>query len=161
MAGGWIQAALLGSLSGKGSLPPWRWMFIVVSVMTIPFALFGECFPTPPPPPARFRPRINAPVTLTVHLGWFAIPDLPHHRSARFLTEEEKEYAVRRLGESRKTTWDLTVFRRVLLSWQFWLLPTVFMRECPPSRNSHSSLTASSLLPVRSVTDQQRDATLE
>lgn len=43
MAGGWIQAALLASLSGRGSLPPWRWMFIVVSVMTIPFALFGEC----------------------------------------------------------------------------------------------------------------------
>ncbi|KAH8761215.1 major facilitator superfamily transporter [Diaporthe sp. PMI_573] len=99
MAGGWIQAALLGSLGGKSSLPPWRWMFIVVSVMTIPFALFG----------------------------WLAIPDLPHHKSARFLTEEEKECAIRRLGESRKTTWDLTVFRRVLLSWQFWLLPTVFM----------------------------------
>lgn len=42
MAGGWIQAALLGSLSDKGGLPPWRWMFIVVAVMTIPFALFGE-----------------------------------------------------------------------------------------------------------------------
>lgn len=42
MAGGWIQAALLGSLSDKGGLPPWRWMFIVVSVMTIPFALFGQ-----------------------------------------------------------------------------------------------------------------------
>ncbi|KAL1873004.1 hypothetical protein Daus18300_004145 [Diaporthe australafricana] len=109
MAGGWIQAALLGSLSGKGSLPPWRWMFIVVSVMTIPFALFG----------------------------WFAIPDLPHHRSARFLNEEEKEYAIRRLGESRKTTWDLTVFRRVLLSWQFWLLPTVFMRYSVIEQNNY------------------------
>lgn len=42
MAGGWIQAALLESVSDKGSLPPWRWMFIVVSVMTIPFALFGK-----------------------------------------------------------------------------------------------------------------------
>ncbi|KAJ4417783.1 hypothetical protein N0V82_005949 [Gnomoniopsis sp. IMI 355080] len=99
MAGGWIQAALLGSLSDKGGLPPWRWMFIVVSVMTIPFALFG----------------------------WFAIPDLPHHRAAHFLTDEEKDCAIRRLGASRKQSWDLSVFRRVLLSWQFWLLPTVFM----------------------------------
>ncbi|ROV99812.1 hypothetical protein VSDG_02956 [Cytospora chrysosperma] len=40
MAGGWIQAALLKSVTGKGSLPPWRWMFIVVSLMTIPFAIF-------------------------------------------------------------------------------------------------------------------------
>lgn len=114
--------------------------------------------------PAQFGPRINASVTLTIRLGWFAIPDLPHHKSARFLTEEEKEFAVRRLGESRKTTWDLTVFRRVLLSWQFWLLPTVFMREwpkLPPHRNCHLSLTASSLLPVCPVTDQQRNATLD
>lgn len=90
-------------------------------------------------------PRINASVTLTICLGWFAIPDLPHHKSARFLNEEEKEFAVRRLGESRKTTWDLTVFRRVLLSWQFWLLPTVFMRELPrmPPKSKKSLVTNS------------------
>ena len=41
MAGGWIQAGLLRSLQGKGDLPAWRWMFIVVSVLTIPFAIFG------------------------------------------------------------------------------------------------------------------------
>ena len=42
MAGGWIQAGLLGSLSGKTGLPAWRWIFIVVSVTTIPIAIFGE-----------------------------------------------------------------------------------------------------------------------
>lgn len=41
MAGGWIQAGLLKSLSGKAGLPAWRWIFIIVSVMTIPVALFG------------------------------------------------------------------------------------------------------------------------
>lgn len=41
MAGGWIQAALLGSLSGS-SIPAWRLIFVVVSVATIPFAAFGE-----------------------------------------------------------------------------------------------------------------------
>lgn len=125
MAGGWIQAALLGSLSEKGGLPPWRWMFIVVSVMTIPFALFGECL--------SCANSLVASLLTLEGPGWFAIPDLPHHRAARFLTEEEKDYAIQRLGASRKQSWDLTVFRRVLLSWQFWLLPTVFMREssCP------------------------------
>ena len=44
MAGGWIQAGLLRSLHGKGDLPAWRWMFIVVSVLTIPFAIFGKSF---------------------------------------------------------------------------------------------------------------------
>lgn len=85
-------------------------------------------------------------LTSTVHLGWFAIPDLPHHRSARFLNEEEKEYAIRRLGESRKTTWDLTVFRRVLLSWQFWLLPTVFMRKSSKKIQQKKSQTKAYLL---------------
>ncbi|GAB0136863.1 hypothetical protein EsDP_00005151 [Epichloe bromicola] len=99
MAGGWIQAGLLRSLSGSSSLPAWRIMFIVVSVMTIPVAIFG----------------------------WFFIPDLPHHRSARFLSKDEKTCAIERLGRARKQNWDVTVFRRVLLSWQFWLLPTIFM----------------------------------
>lgn len=48
MAGGWIQAALLKNLDGKAGIPAWRWIFIVVGVLTIPSALFGEYhrFPT-------------------------------------------------------------------------------------------------------------------
>ncbi|KAK2026427.1 major facilitator superfamily transporter [Colletotrichum zoysiae] len=98
MAGGWIQAGLLASLS-DGPIAPWRLIFVVVSCVTIPFAVFG----------------------------WFAIPDLPEHRTARFLSPQERELAVTRLGRAKKTAWDLSVFRRVLLSWQFWLLPTAFM----------------------------------
>ncbi|KAK1710689.1 major facilitator superfamily transporter [Colletotrichum lupini] len=71
----------------------------VVSCITIPFAVFG----------------------------WFAIPDLPEHRAARFLTPEERDLAVTRLGRTQTKAWDKSVFQRVLLSWQFWLLPTVFM----------------------------------
>lgn len=156
MAGGWIQAALLGSLSDKGGLPPWRWMFIVVSVMTIPFALFGQSLATRLP---RKISTMYESVSVDVDKpGWFVIPDLPHHRAARFLTEEEKECAIRRLGASRKQSWDLTVFRRVLLSWQFWLLPTVFMRtcSCPKSLpysfiNNIAKLMPSSLLPLRAI----------
>ncbi|EME42336.1 hypothetical protein DOTSEDRAFT_133185 [Dothistroma septosporum NZE10] len=100
MAGGWIQAGLINALKGSPSaLPAWRLIFIVVSCMTIPFAVFG----------------------------WFAIPDLPQHRAARFLSEEEKELAATRLGKTAGNAWDWTVFRRVLLSWQFYLLPFVFM----------------------------------
>jgi MFS transporter, ACS family, pantothenate transporter len=42
MAGGWIQAGLLESLAGKDGLPAWRWIFIIVSVITIPTAIFGK-----------------------------------------------------------------------------------------------------------------------
>lgn len=98
-------------------------------------------------------------IDLFPDLGWFAIPDLPHHRTARFLTEEEKDSAIKRLGESRKHRWDLTVFRRVLLSWQFWLLPTVFMRKPTsefPEQRDHQTNTqyVSSILPLRAVTQQ-------
>jgi len=44
MAGGWIQAGLLASLAGKGGLPAWKWIFIIVSVMTVPVALFGMLY---------------------------------------------------------------------------------------------------------------------
>ncbi|KAH8807622.1 pantothenate transporter [Xylogone sp. PMI_703] len=99
MSGGWIQAGLLESLAGKSGLPAWRWIFIIVSVITIPTALFG----------------------------WIFIPGLPSHKSAWYLTEEEREHAATRLGQPRKYAWDRSVFKRVLFSWQFWLLPTIFM----------------------------------
>ncbi|KAH7142932.1 putative pantothenate transporter [Dactylonectria estremocensis] len=99
MAGGWIQAGLLKSLDGRGSLAAWRWLFIIVSIMTIPVVVFG----------------------------WLVIPNLPSHKSAWFLTDEEKQRAIDRLGRPNKQTWDLTVFRRVLKSWQFYLLPLIFM----------------------------------
>ncbi|KAK1139890.1 hypothetical protein N8T08_011051 [Aspergillus melleus] len=99
MAGGWIQAGLLQALDGKGGLPAWRWIFIIVSVMAIPVALFG----------------------------WFFIPDLPAHRAAWYLNHDEKEHAAERLGKVPEQSWDWTVLRRVFLSWQFYLLPLIFM----------------------------------
>ena len=99
IAGGWIQAGLLSAFEGKGGLAAWRWVFVVVSFVTIPVAA----------------------------LGWIVIPNLPTHKSAWYLTDEEKDMAVTRLAKTKKASWDLTVFRRVLLSWQFWLLPMIFM----------------------------------
>jgi len=117
MAGGWIQAGLLESLAGKNGLPAWRWIFIIVGVLTIPTAIFG-----------MFNSKSDLD-KCSKAAGWIFIPGLPHHKSAWFLTEEEKEHAIIRLGQPKKYTWDRTVFKRVLLSWQFWLLPTIFMRE--------------------------------
>ncbi|KAJ5638035.1 pantothenate transporter [Penicillium lividum] len=99
MSGGWMQAGLLETLAGKGGLPAWKWIFIIVSVMTIPVAIFG----------------------------WVFIPDLPAHRAAWYLSDEQKEHAATRLGPLRQQSWDMSVFKRVLLSWQFYLLPSLFM----------------------------------
>ncbi|KAJ5692443.1 pantothenate transporter [Penicillium macrosclerotiorum] len=121
MSGGWIQAGLLKSLAGNGGLPAWKWIFIIVSVMTVPVALFGKFLD-----PYLFGNITRIP-NRKRFAGWVFIPDLPVHRAAWFLNNEQKEHAVNRLGSLRKQTWDTTVFRRVLLSWQFWLLPFIFM----------------------------------
>lgn len=117
MAGGWIQAGLLKSLAGRNGLPAWRWIFIIVSVITIPTAMFGSFS----------NPRCVLALQTNSFLGWIFIPDLPSHRNAWYLNEEERNHAATRLGEPTKYTWDRTVFKRVLWSWQFWLLPTIFM----------------------------------
>lgn len=54
---------------------------------------------------------------------------MPEHKTAKYLNAEEKDYAATRLGKVEKTHWDWDVVRRVLFSWQFYLLPLVFMRE--------------------------------
>jgi len=69
---------------------------------------------------------------------------MPDKKDAWFLSPEEREHAFLRLGEPRKHNWDVTVFNRVLLSWQFWLLPFIFMRACLPvplPLSSNSRLT--------------------
>lgn len=43
IAGGWIQAGLLSAFDGTGGLPAWRWVFVVVSIITIPAAALGKC----------------------------------------------------------------------------------------------------------------------
>lgn len=42
IAGGWIQAALISALHGTGGMPAWRWVFVVVSMVTIPVAAMGK-----------------------------------------------------------------------------------------------------------------------
>jgi MFS transporter, ACS family, pantothenate transporter len=59
MAGGWIQAALLKNLDGKAGMPAWRWIFIVVGVLTIPSALFGELSPSPSLDTSRLDRRFS------------------------------------------------------------------------------------------------------
>ncbi|KAH6867843.1 hypothetical protein B0T10DRAFT_467637 [Thelonectria olida] len=68
MAGGWIQAGLLKSPDGHGSLAAWRWLFIIVSILTNPVVVFG----------------------------WLVIPNLPTRKSAWFLTDQEKQRAIDR-----------------------------------------------------------------
>lgn len=118
MAGGWIQAGLLKSLDGHGGLAAWRWLFIIVSVITIPLVAFG-----------KYRtsiPFFSVSLTSAI-IGWAVIPNLPSHKSAWYLSESERQWAIDRLGKPKKQDWDVTVLKRVFASWQFYLLPLIFM----------------------------------
>lgn len=68
-------------------------------------------------------------VNANIRTGYVFIPNMPNKQDAWYLTSTEREHAYKRLGEPRHYTWDRTVFKRVLLSWQFWLLPFIFMRK--------------------------------
>lgn len=102
VAGGWIQAALVSSLQGNTSLPAWRWIFVIVFLMALPF----------------------------VFIGLFAIPDLPKHRNAWILTEGEKQLAIDRMASKRtkqvNENFTVQTLVNIILSWQFWLMPFLF-----------------------------------
>lgn len=66
MAGGWIQAGLLQTLAGNGGLPAWKWIFIIVSVMTLPVAFFGA-----------FHVKLKRKEINTSRLGVYSRPPCP------------------------------------------------------------------------------------
>lgn len=102
MCGGWIQAGLFSNLENKGGLPAWRWIYIIVFILVVPFIIIGFLF----------------------------LPDLPHHRNARFLSESQQQLAIDRLAyDNANTTKDKlnkAKLWKIVTSWQFWLMPFIF-----------------------------------
>lgn len=92
MVSGWLQAAAYTNLSGVGSMPGWRWLFIIDGIFTIPVALIG-------------------------FLIFPGIPDLPR---PFYLTERDIVLAkerVKRANVRRPGKLDLDVFKRTLKRW--------------------------------------------
>ncbi|RSH92812.1 hypothetical protein EHS25_008258 [Saitozyma podzolica] len=102
MFSGIMMTAIYKTVDGHAGLAGWRWLFIILGLITIPIALFG-----------------------------FALfPDLPETTTARWLTTEEKELAVSRLppkrnGAGHSIGWDL--IRRVLLSPAFYVFTMLWV----------------------------------
>ena len=96
MVSGWLQAAAYTNLSGVGSMPGWRWLFIIDGIFTIPVALIGFLiFPGIPDSPRPFY--------LT-------------ERDIALAKERAKRANVRRPGKL-----DLDVFKRSLKRWHIWV----------------------------------------
>jgi MFS transporter, ACS family, pantothenate transporter len=99
---GFLQAAAYKNLSGVDGLEGWRWLFIIDGIITLPLALLGYVF----------------------------FPNLPQGgKKTWWTTEEEHILSVKRMqsiGRAGKEPWTLAKVKRILLSWQTYLLRAYF-----------------------------------
>ncbi|KAJ5287227.1 hypothetical protein N7478_002913 [Penicillium angulare] len=113
MIAGYLQAAAYTNLNNHHGLQGWRWLFIICTIITIPVAF----------------------------LGFFVFPDMPERTKSRFLSEEEKTLARKRLSEegfTPSTGLSKTIFKRVLGSWHayaFVLVLVIFCQQTYPQSN--------------------------
>ncbi|KAH7014107.1 pantothenate transporter liz1 [Microdochium trichocladiopsis] len=95
---GFLQAAIHQTLNGRLGLAGWRWMYIICGCMSLPVALSV----------------------------WFLLPDLPHNTKAWYITEEEKQIALRRSALQGKAPvtgkLDWALAKRMFTNWRWWVL---------------------------------------
>ncbi|KAL5347514.1 hypothetical protein ACLOAV_007826 [Pseudogymnoascus australis] len=72
--GGLIAGLIVDHMQNRGSLPAWKWLFLIEGVLTIGCAI----------------------------MAMFILPDFP--ATTKWLTEEEREYAIRRLEEDNNSS---------------------------------------------------------
>ncbi|KAJ5408300.1 hypothetical protein N7509_002183 [Penicillium cosmopolitanum] len=105
MVAGYLQAAAYTNLNNHRGLQGWRWLFIICTVITIPVAI----------------------------LGFFIFPDMPDRTKSRYLSEEEKALARKRLvdeGFKPSTGLKKDLFKRVLVSWRFYAFVLTLVIFC-------------------------------
>ncbi|KAJ4424795.1 hypothetical protein N0V82_000514 [Gnomoniopsis sp. IMI 355080] len=91
-----LQAAVYDSLDGVHGIAGWRWLYLICGCMTVPVGL----------------------------VTFFFLPDTPHKTRAWFLTQDDKDLALRRVEEAGKAapaslTWSKA--GRILRGWKWWL----------------------------------------
>ncbi|KAH7232996.1 pantothenate transporter liz1 [Fusarium tricinctum] len=100
---GFLQAAVHRTLDGRLGLPGWRWMYIICGCMSLPVALSV----------------------------WWFLPDLPHNTEAWYITEEEKQIALRRSATQGKVQvtgkLDKALAKRMFGSWRWWVLCVTYI----------------------------------
>ncbi|KAH8903564.1 MFS general substrate transporter [Coniochaeta sp. PMI_546] len=93
---GFLMTAVTG-LGGRGSLPGWKWLFIMDGVISFPIAL----------------------------ASFYFLPDLPETTGRRIFTEEEIELAQRRMVLAERKSrepFSRRKIKKVLTSWHIYLL---------------------------------------
>lgn len=94
-----MQAAIHTSLDGKNGLSGWRWLFIIDFVITVPIVVYG----------------------------FFFFPDTPDTAKVFYLSKEEIELAKSRVKEPEHNSLDLSVIKRVIGNWHFWLFSILWV----------------------------------
>ncbi|KFZ03326.1 hypothetical protein V502_11041 [Pseudogymnoascus sp. VKM F-4520 (FW-2644)] len=94
--GGLIAGLIVDHMQNRGSLPAWKWLFLIEGVLTIGCAI----------------------------IAMFILPDFP--ATTKWLTDEEREYAIRRLEEDNNSSevqgiTHLQSFLFAVRDWRTWL----------------------------------------
>ncbi|KAL2127173.1 hypothetical protein VTI74DRAFT_11209 [Chaetomium olivicolor] len=94
--GGLIAGVITDTMQNRGNLPAWKWLFLIEGCMTVGFAI----------------------------IAMFILPDFP--ATTKWLTPEEREYAVRRLEYDNNSTQAGTMghlesFVRAVKDWRTWM----------------------------------------
>ncbi|TVY91057.1 Pantothenate transporter, partial [Lachnellula willkommii] len=100
---GFLQAAAYSNLDGVAGRAGWRWLFIIDGIITLPLAV----------------------------AGFFFFPNLPQSgKKTWWTTEEEHILSIKRMeaiGRAGPEPWSWAKLRRILLSWQTYLLPLMYI----------------------------------
>lgn len=94
-----IYANLDGRKFGADRLAGWRWLFVIDFFVTLPILIYG----------------------------FFFFPDVPERCTSKFFSEDEKKLAIERLPIRTKTKLDLSVIKRVVGRWHWWLFSLLWV----------------------------------
>ncbi|GAA5834966.1 hypothetical protein JCM11251_002074 [Rhodosporidiobolus azoricus] len=96
---GVLQASIYTNLDGNAGLHGFQWLFIICGVITIPIGIYGFLF----------------------------FPDSPRTNKSIVFNAEERAMAAARVPPPSDTKLDMSIFRRVLGRWRFWLFSTIWI----------------------------------
>ncbi|KAH9884235.1 pantothenate transporter liz1 [Xylariomycetidae sp. FL2044] len=131
---GFLQAGIHASLDGHLGLAGWRWLYIICGCMSLPVAISV----------------------------WFLLPDYPHNTKAWYITEADKELALRRSANQGKANitgvMDLKLVKRMFGNWRWWVLCLMYIfygNSCQANqyfsvylRNAGYSVTLRNVIPA-------------
>ncbi|ORY90219.1 MFS general substrate transporter [Leucosporidium creatinivorum] len=96
---GVMQASIYTNLDGHSGLQGFQWLFIICGAITIPIAIYG----------------------------YLLFPGTPERTTGLFLSPEERQLAIDRLPHKPETHLDLSVFKRVLGRWRWWMMSVIWI----------------------------------